>query len=173
MIWSIATNLAFTEVEHFTYPNLWLVGLLFFILLMFLFLRSTLLITLTIDLNMSSLEFWLSLFAVFFAWFVAFPASIIILDFDLAIIPERLVYSPGYQRAWTFNPTNPIALNRYATLRVSLDQYLLAQGCLNRRRSDSGLNAFGYPVLYLTPLLMERIMMATPTAHPKAERYHR
>ena len=66
--------------------------------------------TLTIDLNMSSLEFWLSLFAVFFAWFVAFPASIIILDFDLAIIPERLVYSPGYQRAWTFNPTNPIKI---------------------------------------------------------------
>ena len=145
MIWSIATNLAFTEVEHFTYPNLRLVGLLFFILLMFLFLRSTLLITLTIDLNMSSLEFWLSLFAVFFAWFVAFPASIIILDFDLAIIPERLVYSPGYQRAWTFNPTNPtviadlIQLSASAkqscgfTLRSSslqLDQYLLAQGAI-------------------------------------------
>ena len=56
-------------------PNLRLVGLLFFILLMFLFLRSTLLITLTIDLNMSSLEFWLSLFAVFFAWFVALYKS--------------------------------------------------------------------------------------------------
>jgi len=66
-------------------------------------------------------EFWLSLFAVFFAWFVAFPASIIILDFDLAIIPERLVYSPGYQRAWTFNPTNPTSFE--STLQF--DQYLL------------------------------------------------
>ena len=55
-LFNLSTNLAFIEVEHFTYPNLRLVGLLFFILLMFLFLRSTLLITLTIDLNMSSLE---------------------------------------------------------------------------------------------------------------------
>jgi len=103
-IWSIATNLAFTEAEPFTYSNLRLVGLILFILVMFLPCCSTLPIIPTIDLNMSSLEFWLSLFAVSFAWFVAFPASIIILDFDLALVPETLVFGPGYQRAW---PTNP------------------------------------------------------------------
>ena len=62
------------------------------------------------------------MFAVFFAWFVAFPASIIILDFDLAIIPERLVYSPGYQRAWTFNPTNPTVIADLIQLSASAKQ---------------------------------------------------
>ena len=73
---------------------------------MFLLLSCSLLYYITLDFNDTFIEFSFSLFSVCFLLLIVSPSLIILLDFDLILIPCFLIYCLGYQWAWTFNFCN-------------------------------------------------------------------
>ena len=100
---NLGSNLVFSGIEYFTYLNLWLVSLLFLMIVVFLILCSSLLLHSTIDLNDTWMEFFLTLFSLWFLWMIISPSLIILLDFDLISLPSFVIYSLGYQWAWSFS----------------------------------------------------------------------
>ena len=103
MISNLGSNLVFSEIEYFTYLNLWLVSLSLLLVIFFLLLSSSLLTIVSIYLNAAWMEFFLTLFSLWFLWLIISPSLIILLEFDLILIPSFIIYSLGYQWAWSFN----------------------------------------------------------------------
>ena len=95
---------AFNSIEYFTYLNIWLLYLWFLLMIIFLLLSSSLLYHITLDFNFNDtlMEFFFSLFSILFLLLIVSPSLIILLDFDLILLPYFLIYSLGYQWAWTF-----------------------------------------------------------------------
>jgi heme/copper-type cytochrome/quinol oxidase subunit 2 len=56
-----------------------------------------------ININHSLIEFTSTLFSLLFLIVIITPALIILLDFDLIILPSFIIYSLGLQWAWQFN----------------------------------------------------------------------
>lgn len=99
----IALHLLFNVVEFFSFINLFLIFLFIIITLFFIFLKSTLLYYSNLNINHCLIEFITTLFSVVFLCLIISPALIILLDFDLIIIPSFIIYSLGLQWAWQFN----------------------------------------------------------------------
>ena len=65
--------------------------------------KSSLLYCGNVNINHSLIEFLSSLFSLLFLILIISPALIILLDFDLIILPSFIIYSLGLQWAWQFN----------------------------------------------------------------------
>ena len=76
-----------------------------------------------ININHCLIEFTSTLFSLLFLILIISPALIILLDFDLIILPSFIIYSLGLQWAWQFNiiflPVN-IAFESYC------DHYIIS-----------------------------------------------
>ena len=84
-------RLFFNEIEYFTYLNLWLVSLSLLLVIFFLLLSSSLLTIVSIYLNAAWMEFFLTLFSLWFLWLIISPSLIILLEFDLILIPSFII----------------------------------------------------------------------------------
>jgi hypothetical protein len=81
MISNLGSNLVFSEIEYFTYLNLWLVSLSLLLVIFFLLLSSSLLTIVSIYLNAAWMEFFLTLFSLWFLWLIISPSLILLLVF--------------------------------------------------------------------------------------------
>ena len=97
LILSVASNLVSNEIEYFTYLNMRLVYLLFRLMIMFLLLSSPLLFHISLDFNDTLMEFFFTPFSPRFPRLIPSPSLIILLDFDLILIPCFPIYRSGYQ----------------------------------------------------------------------------
>ena len=100
---NLASNIIFNEIDYFTYLNLLLVSLLFWMILFFLLLSSSLLLHSTLYFHDTFIEFFLSVFSLWFLWLVISPSLILLLDFDNLIIPSLILYTVGHQWYWNFS----------------------------------------------------------------------
>ena len=99
----IGSNIIFNIMEYFSFINLFLLFLFIIITLFFILIHSTLLYYSTIHFNHSTIEFISTLFSLLFLTVIISPALIILMDYDLIIIPSYIIYSLGLQWAWQFN----------------------------------------------------------------------
>ena len=99
----IATNLVYNELEYFCYLNHWLLFLFNFILTFYSILKITTLYFNKIYYNDTFIEFLGTIFSLLFLLFIISPALIILLDIDSIIMPSFIIYSLGYQWAWTYS----------------------------------------------------------------------
>ena len=65
--------------------------------------KSTLLYYSNVNINHCLIEFISTLFSLLFLILIISPTLIILLDFDLIILPSFIIYSLGLQWAWQFN----------------------------------------------------------------------
>ena len=84
-------------MEYFSFINLFLLFLFIIISLFFILIHSTLLYYSTIHFNHSTIEFISTIFSLFFLLIIISPALIILMDYDLIIIPSYIIYSLGLQ----------------------------------------------------------------------------
>ena len=129
---SIGSNVIFNEIEYFTYLNPRLLCLFWFIISFFLLLNSSLYYFSTIYFNHSWMEFFGTLLSPIFPIFIISPALIILLDYDISIIPSFIIYSLGYQWSWSFN----IAFSSYIFgnrigFTAYCDHYIISSFFLN------------------------------------------
>jgi len=119
----IGSNLIFNIIEYFSFINLFLLFLFIIITLFFILINSTLLYYSNVNFNHCLIEFISTLFSLLFLIIIISPALIILLDFDLIILPSFIIYSLGLQWAWQFNiiflPIN-IGFNSYC------DHYIIS-----------------------------------------------
>lgn len=94
---NLSSNIIFNEIEYFTYLNLRLLSLFFFIILFFISLLSSLLFFSTVYLNDVSMELIITLFSLVYLLYTISPALVILLDSDINILPSFIVNCPGYQ----------------------------------------------------------------------------
>ena len=99
----IGSNLVFNIIEYFSFINLFLLFLFIIISLFFILINSTLLYYSNVSFNHCLVEFISTLFSLLFLVIIISPALIILLDFDLIILPSFIIYSLGLQWAWQFN----------------------------------------------------------------------
>ena len=125
MIWinviftSIGSNLVFNEIEYFIYLNLWLILLLLLLFITFLLINSSTLFITSINFTNSRIELIITLFCILYLLFIISPALILLLDSDIVIVPSFIIYTIGYQWAWSLN----IYLN--SRLSTYVDHYLI------------------------------------------------
>ena len=100
---NLGSNIIFNEIDYFTYLNLLLVSLLFWMIIFFLILSSSLLLYSTLYFHDTFIEFFLSVFSLFFLWLIISPSLILLLDFDNLIIPSLILYTVGHQWYWNFS----------------------------------------------------------------------
>ena len=93
----IGSNIIFNIIEYFSFINLFLLFLFIIISLFFILIHSTLLYYSTIHFNHSTIEFISTLFSLLFLIIIISPALIILMDYDLIIIPSYIIYSLGLQ----------------------------------------------------------------------------
>lgn len=77
------------------------------------------------------MELFLTLFSIWFLWVIISPSIVILLDFDLISLPSFIVYSLGYQWAWSFNLILPnLSLNNLIFLNTfnifNFDHYVVS-----------------------------------------------
>ena len=99
----IGSNIIFNIIEYFTFINLSLLFLFIIISLFFILMKSSLLYYSNVNINHSLIEFITTLFSLLFLILIISPTLIILLDFDLIILPSFIIYSLGLQWAWQFN----------------------------------------------------------------------
>ena len=93
----IGSNAIFNIVEYFSFVNLFLLFLFILISLFFILINSTLIYYNNLSFNDGVLEFISTLFSLLFLIIIISPALIILLDYDLIIIPSYIIYSLGLQ----------------------------------------------------------------------------
>jgi hypothetical protein len=93
----IGSNLVFNIIEYFSFINLFLLFLFIIISLFFILINSTLLYYSNVSFNHCLVEFISTLFSLLFLVIIISPALIILLDFDLIILPSFIIYSLGLQ----------------------------------------------------------------------------
>ena len=99
----IGSNLIYNIIEYFSFINLFLLFLFIIIILFFILINITLLYYSNIQFNHCIVEFLSTLFSLFFLIIIISPALIILLDFDLIILPDFIIYSLGIQWSWCFD----------------------------------------------------------------------
>ncbi len=99
----IGSNIIFNIIEYFSFINLCLLFLFIIISLCFILISCTLLYYSNVNINHCLIEFISTLFSLLFLILIISPALIILLDFDLIILPSFIIYSLGLQWAWQFN----------------------------------------------------------------------
>ena len=99
----IGSNIIFNIIEYFSFINLCLLFLFIIISLCFILIKCTLLYYSNVNINHCLIEFISTLFSLLFLILIISPALIILLDFDLIILPSFIIYSLGLQWAWQFN----------------------------------------------------------------------
>ena len=99
----VGSNIIFNIIEYFSFINLFLLFLFIIISLFFILIHSTLLYYSTIHFNHSTIEFISTLLSLLFLIIIISPALIILMDYDLIIIPSYIIYALGLQWAWQFN----------------------------------------------------------------------
>lgn len=97
------SNLVYNEIEYFIYLNLWLAGIFIGLLIYFILPNSCLLFISTVYFNHSFIELFITILSIIFLLFIISPALIILLDYDLILLPSYIIYTIGYQWAWNFN----------------------------------------------------------------------
>jgi heme/copper-type cytochrome/quinol oxidase subunit 2 len=120
----VNSNLVFNEIEYFTYLNLWLSYLIFWLLFILLLIQSSLLFNSIYRLNDLLVELLLTIIAMWFLWFIISPSIIMLLDYDLLIIPSFIVYCLGYQWAWTFTTICAAEFSSSGIIIANFDQYV-------------------------------------------------
>ena len=103
MFSSLSSSLVFSTIEYFSYLNLWLIILFLFLCLFYLIFSSCQLLISSILCSGAVFEFSLIFLCFLFIVIIISPALIILLDAEIIIIPSFIVYSCGYQWAWTFS----------------------------------------------------------------------
>lgn len=103
MFSSLYSSLVFSTIEYFSYLNVWLIILFLFVCLFFLVFSSCQLLISSVLCSGAVFEFSLILGSFLFIVIIISPALIILLDSEIIIIPSFIVYSCGYQWAWTFS----------------------------------------------------------------------
>ena len=93
----IGANVIFNIMEYFSFINLFLLFLFIIIMLFFILISSTLLYYSNVNFNHCLVEFISTLFSLLFLIIIISPALIILLDFDLIILPTINIYSLGLQ----------------------------------------------------------------------------
>ena len=98
--------------------------------------------------SLFSLEFFLTLFSLWFLWLIISPSLIILLEFDLILIPSFIIYSLGYQWAWSFNLLFMLSfLKVYNSCLTShsyyFDHYIISSFFL------SNCSSYYYPWIFL------------------------
>lgn len=143
----------FNSIEYFTYLNMWLLYLWYLLMIMFLLISSSLLYHITLDFNDTLMEFFFSLFSLWFLLLIVSPSLIILLDFDLILISCFLIYCLGYQWAWTFNFSTIIYyyFDHYIVVHCLLSYFYLFD--MNRSVifplwSTFKLNVFSFDVIH-------------------------
>jgi len=133
----IGSNIVFNIIEYFSFINLFLLFLFIITCVFFILINSTLLYYSNVNFNHCLIEFISTLFSLLFLIIIISPALIILLDFDLIILPSFIIYSLGLQWAWQFNivflPIN-IGFNSYCdhyiiSTNQSLINYSLITNC--------------------------------------------
>lgn len=99
----IGSSIVFNIIEYFSFINFSLLFLFIIISLFFILINSTLLYYSNVNFNHCLVEFISTLFSLLFLIIIISPALIILLDFDLIILPSFIIYSLGLQWAWQFN----------------------------------------------------------------------
>ena len=99
----MGSNIIFNIIEYFSFINLCLLFLFIIISLFFILIKSTLLYYSNVNINHCLIEFISTLFSLLFLILIISPTLIILLDFDLIILPSFIIYSLGLQWAWQFN----------------------------------------------------------------------
>ena len=99
----IGSSIVFNIIEYFSFINFSLLFLFIIISLFFILINSTLLYYSNVNFNHCLVEFISTLFSLLFLVIIISPALIILLDFDLIILPSFIIYSLGLQWAWQFN----------------------------------------------------------------------
>ena len=94
---NINTYIIFNIIEYFSFINLLLLFLFLIITLFFIIINSTLSYYSNLNFNNSIVEFSSSFFSLLFSIIIISPALIILLDFDLIVIPSFIIYSSGFQ----------------------------------------------------------------------------
>ncbi len=89
----IGLYIIFNIIEYFSFINLCLLFLFIIISIFFILIKSTLLYYSNITINHSLIEFTSTLFSLLFLIVIISPALIILLDFDLIILPSFIIYS--------------------------------------------------------------------------------
>ena len=93
----IGSNIIFNIIEYFSFINLCLLFLFIIISLCFILIKCTLLYYSNVNINHCLIEFISTLFSLLFLILIISPALIILLDFDLIILPSFIIYSLGLQ----------------------------------------------------------------------------
>ena len=97
MISLIGCNIIFNIIEYFSFINLFLSFLFIIITLFFILINSTLLYYSNVNFNHCLVEFISTLFSLIFLIIIISPALIILLDYDLIVIPSPIIYTLGIQ----------------------------------------------------------------------------
>lgn len=143
MFSSIGSNIIFNEIEYFTYLNIWLLCLFFFIFSYWLLIICTSSKLSSIYFNHSWMEFFGTILSLIFLIFIISPALIILLDYDISIIPSFIIYSLGYQWSWSFNIAflSYIICNRIG-FTAYCDHYIISSFFLNSHFINSSSSLF-------------------------------
>ena len=103
MFYIIGSNIIFNIIEYFSFINVCLLFLFIIISIFFILIKSTLLYYSNININHCLIEFTSTLFSLLFLILIITPALIILLDFDVIVLPSFIIYSLGLQWAFQFN----------------------------------------------------------------------
>ena len=126
----LCSSIVFNEIEYFTYLNIWLVSLFFYIIVYFVFVNTSLFILSTVRPNDSWMELISTVCSLMFLLTIISPALLILLESDINIRASYIVQSLGYQWAWTFT----LSTLGYTTY---VDHYII---------SSSSIFSYFYPV---------------------------
>ena len=134
----IGSNLIYNIIEYFSFINLFLLFLFIIIILFFILINITLLYYSNIQFNHCIVEFLSTLFSLFFLIIIISPALIILLDFDLIILPDFIIYSLGIQWSWCFDIKSKF-------FNIYLDHFIISSETSIYSNSNNYL-----PINYLT-----------------------
>ena len=94
---NIGANIIFNIIEYSSFINLCLLFLFSVISIFFILIKSTLLYYSNININHCLIEFGSTLFSLLLLVLIITPALIILLDFDVIVLPSFIIYSLGLQ----------------------------------------------------------------------------
>lgn len=139
----LSSNCVFNIIEYFSYLNLWLIILFLFIMMFFLLLSSCQLLNSSKLCSDVVFESSLTLFSLFLIAIIISPALIILLDSEIIIIPSFIVYSCGYQWAWTFSVV-------FMDFVCNFDHYIISSYYLSYYSSSFSYLSSFYLFYYLS-----------------------
>lgn len=82
---------------------MWLILLLLLLFITFLLINSSSVFITSINFTNSLIELIITLFCILYLLFIISPALILLLDSDILIVPSFIIYTIGYQWAWSLN----------------------------------------------------------------------